>query len=172
MSFQSDAKKAVLKKGKLNFMEAYYSTKNDLMEYKTNIEIDTAITVGKLFNSITFPEHLNMFELPKFIRNINDAGFPAISHKLYFYQQLTTPILFCAMVLVSTCFIIVFGRNIGYIRNFSKAIASGFLIIFITKATNNLILKQEIPLWLGIIIPVLISMLLSIALLIHKAEHI
>ena len=83
-----DAKKAVLKKGKLNFMEAYYSTKNDLMEYKTNIEIDTAITVGKLFNSITFPEHLNMFELPKFIRNINDAGFPAISHKLYFYQQL------------------------------------------------------------------------------------
>ena len=77
------------------------------------IEMPTNLTARKIQDSFAAPETMSFWELPSFIRLLENSGFSALRHRLYFDALLARPLLFAAMVLIAASFSLRMQRRGG-----------------------------------------------------------
>jgi lipopolysaccharide export system permease protein len=99
-----DANTATLESGQLRLRGVTRSLPGRPPEIIKQQIIPTSLTVGNIQDSFASPESLSFWALPGFIDMLENSGFSALKHRLYWQIMLSSPFLLMGMVLVAAVF--------------------------------------------------------------------
>jgi len=165
-----DAQTAVLRKGYWLLKNAQlFSPRRGTRKAKT-YRLKTDLTLDKIQESFSSPETISFWELPRFIRNLEKAGFSGLSHRLHFHSLTAEPLLLCAMVLIGAVFSLRHNRKTGAIIAVAGGIVTGFVLFFVSKLILNLGGSGSLPIILAAWIPAGATAMLGLTALFHLED--
>lgn len=130
----------------------------------------TQLTQSQIQDSFASPKTMSFWQLPRFIRLAEKAGFSATRHRLHWYSMLALPILLCAMILLAATFALPIRRGRGIGLLILAALLSGFALYFATKLSNALGVSGIVPVTLAAWAPAAVATLLGVAVLLHLED--
>ncbi|MGR3504173.1 LPS export ABC transporter permease LptG [Pseudaestuariivita sp.] len=99
-------------------------------------ELASTLTRGRILDSLGAPQAVPVWDLPAFINRLEEAGFSANRHRVWFHMEMARPFFLVAMVLVGAAFTmrhtrfggtgvavlsaVMLGFGLYYIRNFAQ----------------------------------------------------
>jgi lipopolysaccharide export system permease protein len=133
-------------------------------------ELETSLTLQQIQESFASPETMSFWSLPRFIKTLEEAGFSATRHRLYWHATLTIPVLLCAMVLLSAVFSLRLTRfgNTGWL--IVVGVAAAFVLYFMSDLVFAMGLAGSLPVPLAAWAPAGIAVTLGLALLFHLED--
>jgi len=169
-STRIDAKTAVLKKGYWELRDvSLFSPKTGTSKLAV-YRMKTDLTLDKIQESFSSPETISFWELPRFIRELEAAGFSALNHKLRYHSLTAEPLLFCAMILIAAVFSLRHNRKTGAVIAIAGGIITGFMLFFVSKLILNFGGSGSLPVVLAAWIPTGASALLGLTALLHLED--
>ncbi len=112
--------------------DAYeWRVERDQIEHIDALSVPTNLTSRKIEESFAQPDTMSFWALPSFIALLENSGFSATKHRLYFDSLLAQPFLLCAMVLIAATFSLRMQRRGGTTAMLVGGIVSGFLLWFL-----------------------------------------
>lgn len=165
-----DAREAHLKDGYWNIRNGTRWAPDKTPEAFTEITVPTNLTPRKIQESFASPESMSFWELPGFIKLLQESGFATQHHRLYYNALLARPFLFVAMVLIAATFSLRMHRRGGTALMISGGIGAGFLLYFGSNVVFALGLSSTIPVMLAAWTPTGVSWLLGATLLLHLED--
>jgi lipopolysaccharide export system permease protein len=165
-----DAASAVLADGYWVLRDVWLTGPDRRPEQLSEYRLETALTWRRIDDSLATPETLSFWELPRFIEVLEESGFPALRHRLYFHAMLASPLLLCAMVLISATFSLRPSRRSGTGILVAGGISVGFLLYVLSDVVFALGLSGRIPVELAAWTPAGVSTLLGVATLLHLED--
>lgn len=165
-----DAARAVLRPGVWEVFEAWESSPGTRARFSERLEIPTELTREKILDSFAPPETISFWNLPSFIKLLENAGFSATRHKLQLHRLLATPFLLAAMTLLAVSFSLRPQRRgrVGLV--IFGGVITGFLLYFLSNFVFALGLSGKIPVILSAWTPAGITLMLGIAILLHLED--
>ena len=162
-----DAKSAVLEQDMLHLRQVTRSVPGQPPEYISDIELPTTLTLTHIQDSFASPETMSFWHLPSFITMLENAGFSALRHRLYWHSLFANPILMAGTVLVAAVFSLRQPRRgkIGLLV--AAGILSGFLLHFFTNIIFALGSAGTLPVMLAAWSPAIVVTMIGAALLLH-----
>lgn len=134
------------------------------------LRLPTSLTADKIEESLASPDTMSFWELPGFITLLDQSGFSAQRHRLYFNILLARPFLFCAMVLVAATFSLRMQRRGGAAMLLVSGVLAGFLLYFLSDIVFALGLSAKIPVLLAAWTPTGVSMIFGASMLLHLED--
>jgi len=134
------------------------------------LSLPTTLTTQKIEESLDAPETISLWALPNFIGLLEQSGFSAQRHRLYFDTLLARPFLLCAMVMVAAIFSLRMHRRGGTTMMLVGGAASGFLLYFLSDVSFALGSSATIPVALAAWTPAGVSTLLGATFLLHLED--
>ncbi len=165
-----DAKEAVLQNGAWDVTDGYEWQPNQPLEPFKRLDVPTNLTTRKIQDSFASPETMSFWELPGFIRLLDNSGFSSTRHRLYFNALLARPFLYAAMVLIAASFSLRMQRRGGTTLMIGAGIACGFALYFLSNLVLALGLSATIPVALAAWTPTGVTWLLGTSLLLHLED--
>jgi len=165
-----DAATARLESGKWHVLHGSYWREDHPSEPFETMDVPTGLTGRKIQESFASPETMSFWQLPGFIRLLQESGFSTQRHRLYFNALLARPFLFCAMVLIAATFSLRMQRRGGTTLMIAGGVASGFLLYFLSDVVFALGLSSTIPVTLAAWTPAGICLLIGTTLLLHLED--
>jgi len=138
--------------------------------FSSVINLPTTITPKQIIAGIPAPETLNPFELRDAIVELRAAGFSTLSYRAAQLSQIARPIFFASMVLIGSIFILQSVRSRGIGRSILWSVLMGFGLFFLQNFGYSLGVAGEIPIFVAIFAPLLVSVCLSLALYLHYED--
>jgi|HubBroStandDraft_1064217.scaffolds.fasta_scaffold00007_98 lipopolysaccharide export system permease protein len=132
--------------------------------------VPTNLTVQKIEESFASPDTMSFWDLPAFIELLEQSGFSAQKHQLYFDSLLARPLMLCAMVLIAAIFSLRMQRRGGTTPLMIGGICAGFLVYFLQDLVFALGASATIPVALAAWTPAVISSLLGTFVLLHLED--
>lgn len=139
-------------------------------ESQPAMQLPSNLTQSEILDSFGTPSAIPVWELPDFIDRLEQAGFSARAHRVFFHMELATPILLVAMVLVGAGFTMRhtrFGHTGAMVL---MALTLGFALYFIRNFAQVLGENGQIPVLLAAWGPPVAAVLLPIGLLLHLED--
>lgn len=134
------------------------------------LQLPTALTAQRIQNSIAPPETMSFWDLPAFIRIMEEAGFSPRHHRIHWHAVLSLPLLLAAMVLVAAAFSLRLTRR-GHVGLFVLAgVGCGFLLHFLSDVALALGMSGALPPVLAAWAPAAIFAMAGSALLFHLED--
>jgi lipopolysaccharide export system permease protein len=165
-----DADTAILKPGHWRLENAVSHGVDGLPKKHETYGLPTGLTMANIHDSFAAPETLSFWELPAFISILENAGFSAVRHRLYWHSLLASPLLLCAMVLIAATFSLKLTRRGGALKSVSGALFFGFLLYFLSDLVSALALSARIPEILAAWIPSTVTTLLGVTSILHLED--
>jgi lipopolysaccharide export system permease protein len=165
-----DAQKATLHDGYWALEEAILTAPGEAATQHTQLRQPTRLTLGQIQDSFAYPETLSFWELARFIHVMEEAGFSALRHRLYWQSMLALPVMLAAMVLVGAIFSLKPHRMGGVGRLFAAGVVTGFLVFFITDIVNALALSGTLPVVIAAWSMPIVALVASIGMLLHLED--
>lgn len=165
-----DARRAVLEEGSLQLSDVTRSIPGKPPEAIAAISLPTSLTLSRIQDSFASPETMSFWSLPSFIGVLEDAGFSALRHRLYWQSLLATPILLAGMVLVAAVFSLRLPRHgkVGVL--IVAGVVSGFLLHFFTDIIHAFGSAGTLPIALAAWTPACVVVMIGAALLLHLED--
>ena len=132
--------------------------------------IETDLTAEKIKDNFSPPATMSFWDLPGFIRSMDEAGFSAKKHRIHWHGLLSEPFLFCAMVLVAAVFSMRMSRFGGVIPVAATGVILGFVFYFLTDVVHAMGSVGTLPVMLAVWSPVAIVSFLGLAFLMHRED--
>lgn len=171
-----NAKKAVLEPGEWVLTDA----KDWALGASTNPERDAKevasltlpsdLTVARIRDSFGKPSSVPIWQLPGFIASLEEAGFSARRHIMWFQMELALPVLLVAMVMVAASFTMDHARFGGTGTKVLLALAAGLGLFFLRNIAQVLGDNGQIPILLAAWAPPVIGLMLPLARLLHRED--
>ncbi|MEM6408241.1 MAG: LPS export ABC transporter permease LptG [Pseudomonadota bacterium] len=142
----------------------------ETVETYASLFLPSDLTRDQIQDSFGSPSAIPIWELPKFIDQLDRAGFSALQHRVWLNMELANPILLVAMVLIGAGFTMRhtrFGRT-GLMVLF--AILMGFSIYFLRNFAQVLGENGQIPIIVAAWMPPVAGILMSLGLLLHTED--
>jgi lipopolysaccharide export system permease protein len=165
-----DAQSAKLEKGDWLIENGVRWVPNELPQSFTELRLATTLTARKIEESFGSPETMSFWDLPGFIALLEQSGFPAQRHRLYFNVLLARPFLLCAMVLVAATFSLRLQRRGGAGLMIVGGVISGFLLYFLSDVVFALGLSAKVPVALAAWTPTGVSLIFGASMLLHLED--
>lgn len=165
-----DAREALLADGKWTLRDVVVTTAQNRPERLSQVSLPTNLTVDNIQDSFASPETMSFWELPGFIEVLENAGFSAIKHRLYWHAELASPLLMVAMVLIAATFSLRLTRRGNTLTWASSGLFFGFLLYFLSDIVFALGLSARIPEVLAAWTPATVTMLLGMTSLLHLED--
>ncbi len=137
---------------------------------KEVIRLPTSITKSQIREGFASPDSLSVWVLIPFIKMFENAGFSAKKHRYHLYKLMSFPFLLAAMSILGLSFNLNSFSRLKSNYNILIGIIAGFSIFYVTKIINALSISGKLSLFFGSILPILLPLFLSIALIIHADE--
>ena len=165
-----DAKSASLIKNFWQLNNVWVYEFNKKPEYKSKITIETNLTPNQIQENFAPPETISLWNLPKFIKIAEQAGFAASRHKTKFHSILAFPFFLASMLIIAAPFSVRFIRS----EKTNSLILSGllcglFLYTFANVASafgSSGVISPLLSAWS----PPIIAILLGVSGLIYVEE--
>lgn len=171
-----DAREAVLQLGSWTLTEVKrwplagsQNAEADAQLFDT-LTLPSTLTAEQIRDSFGNPETIPIFELPGFIRQLNDAGFAALQHRTWLQMQLSSPLLLAAMVLIGAGFTMRhtrFGKTGVMVLS---AILLGFGVVFLRRFAEVLGETGQLSAILVAWMPPIAAILLALGFLLHTED--
>lgn len=165
-----DAKSAQLNPGHWLLEDVILSRPGKPPEHRGRYRLNTNLTMEQIQDSFASPETLSFWELPRFIDILEEAGFSAVRHRLYWQVTLSSPVLLMGMIFLSAAFSLRMPRRGGVTGLIVAGVGCSFLIYFLTDLVHAFGLSGSLPLVLAAWAPAAATLLAGIWLMIHQ-EH-
>ncbi len=118
----------------------------------------------------TSPAAVDLWRLPRVIRNTEQAGFSAVDYRLRLHTLLASPLLFAAMALLAAAFSLRLARLGGLSGLAVLAVACGFGVYFFGQFCGALGSAEVIPVWAAVWIPPIVALLAGLTLLSYTED--
>lgn len=137
---------------------------------QARLSVPSPLTADQIRDSFGDPSSIPIWELPAFIRQLEEAGFAAQRHRVFLQMELAQPAFLLAMLLTAAGFTMQHqrGRRTGVVV--LAAILTGFGIYFLRNLALILGEAGEVPPALAAWAPPLAAIGLSLGLLLHLEE--
>lgn len=165
-----DAESGKLLKGRWKFKNVIVNKPGKTPDKYDDYSIETNLTLEQIQDSFNSPENVSFWELPRFIKILEDSGFSGLRHKLHFHTLLITPILLMAMVIIAAVFSLRYSRQGKTGLLVSAAVFTGFVFYFITKITASFGIAGSMPIILAAWTPAFIFIAAGAWLLLHLED--
>lgn len=132
--------------------------------------LQSDLTVDRIRDSFGTPSSIPIWDLPRFIRQLEASGFSARSHKVWFQMELSLPVLLAAMVMVGAGFTMRHARFGRAGLMVLLALMMGFAVFFIRNFAQILGDRGQIPVELAAWSPPVAAVLLALGLLLHLED--
>ncbi len=165
-----DAKSAGLEPGRLKLNEVTRSVPGQPPQVAPEYALSTDLRMEHIQDSFADPQTISFWKLPGFIDVLENAGFSALRHKLYWHSLLSSPFLYAGMVLIAALFSLRlprFGR-IGTLL--AAGIGTGFVLYFFTDIVNALGMAGTLPVALAAWAPAGIILMIGAGTLLHLED--
>src|SRR6267143_5534152 len=127
-----DGRTARLEQGDWLIEDGIRWVPNEPPEPFTEFRLPTSLTPRKIQESFASPETMSFWDLPGFIRLLENSGFSTQRHRLYFNALLARPFLLCAMVLIAATFSLRMQRRGGATLMIVGGVATAFALFFLS----------------------------------------
>lgn len=165
-----DASSAVLAPGALTFSDVTRSRPGQPPEWQPVLSIPTTLKIAQLQDSFASPETISFWKLPSFIGMLENAGFSALKHRLYWHGMLASPFLYAGMVMIAALFSLRLPR-LGRIGQLVVGgVACGFLLHFFNDIVGALGMAGTLPVALAAWAPAGIILMLGAGTLLHLED--
>jgi lipopolysaccharide export system permease protein len=165
-----DAEFARLEDGFWHMTKAWVHTPEKAPRFEKDYWLATDLTLSKIQDSFAPPETMSFWDLPGFIGTLENAGFSAIRHRLYWHSLLAAPLLMCAMILIAASFTLRHSRRGGTTFIIASGVLTGFILYFFSDIVFALGLSDSIPVTLAAWTPSGVATLLGLATLLHLED--
>ncbi|OOY09504.1 LPS export ABC transporter permease LptG [Thioclava sp. F36-7] len=135
-----------------------------------SLSLPSDLTVASIRDSFGKPSAVPIWQLPSFIASLEDAGFSARRHIVWFQMELALPVLLAAMVLIAASFTMDHVRFGGIGAKVLLALAAGLGLFFLRNIAQVLGDNGQIPVLLAAWAPPVIGLMLPLARLLHRED--
>jgi lipopolysaccharide export system permease protein len=132
--------------------------------------IATDLTVDKIRDSFGTPSAISFWDLPTYIKGLEQAGFSARSHKVWFQMEVAQPLLLAAMVLIAAGFTMRHARMAKTGSLVLTALMCGFAVFFLRNFGQILGENGQLPIILAAWSPPIAATMLALGLLLHLED--
>jgi len=165
-----DAARALLEDGNLHMFQVTRSLPGRPPEHIADVSLPTTLTLTHIQDSFASPETMSFWHLPSFITMLENAGFSALRHRLYWHTLLANPFLMAGTVFLAAVFSLRLPRR-GKIGLLVVAgIVSGFLLHFFTDVIFAFGSAGTVPVMLAAWTPAVVVSMIGAALLLHLED--
>ncbi len=134
------------------------------------MSVPSALTRDGIIDSFGKPEYIAIWDLPAFIRQLEQAGFSARRYSVWFQMELARPIFLMALVLLAGAFTMRHTRTTNTGVSVLTAIMLGFSLHYIRNFAQVLGENGQIPVILAAWAPPAASLMLAIGILLHMED--
>jgi len=139
-------------------------------QLEETVWLETELTPVSIQDSFAPPETMSFWSLRGFINKLEESGFSAVRHRLYFHALLASPLLMCAMVLIAATFTLRNSRRGGATFVITGGVLTGFVLYFFSDIVFALGQSDNIPVILAAWTPSGVATLLGLAMLLHLED--
>ena len=136
----------------------------------STLTIPSSLTLDRIRESIGEPAAVSIYELPHFIRQLEQAGFSPRKHQVWLQAEFARPFFLMAMVLVASTFTMRHTRFGGTGVAVLASVLLGFTLYFIRSFAQILGENGQIPVVLAAWAPPVAAILLALGLLLHAED--
>jgi lipopolysaccharide export system permease protein len=167
-----DAATARLDNGYWELSDAHVTEpgSDPLPRFHATYRLRTDLTPTKILQSFASPETISFWDLPRFIQDLESAGFSALAHRLHWNSLLAEPLLLCAMILIAGAFSLRHNRRSGVFIAVIGGVATGFVVYFASHLVLAVASKGAIPATLAAWAPAGATTLLGLSTLLHLED--
>ncbi|MDO5621445.1 MAG: LPS export ABC transporter permease LptG [Paracoccus sp. (in: a-proteobacteria)] len=136
----------------------------------TEITLPSDLTADRIRDSFGQPDAVPIWQLPSFIRGLEQAGFSAQRHQVWFQMELARPFLMAAMVLVAAVFTLrhLRGRNVGI--PVLLAFGCGIAVFFLRNMAQVLGDNGQVTAIMAAWTPPLVAALAALAAILQQED--
>ncbi len=132
--------------------------------------LPSELTKDRIIDSFGKPRYIPIWDLPRFINQLEQAGFSARRYAVWFQSELARPLFLMAMVLISAAFTMRPARLSNTGLSVLTAVMLGFSLHYIRNFAQILGSNGQIPVMLAAWAPQAAALLLAFGLLLHMEE--
>lgn len=165
-----DADSAELRAGEWHFENVRITRPEAPASTMERLTLSTKLDWSTLAENVTNPRSTPLWELPGFIRKIEEAGFSAAPHRVQFHNTLASPAGFCAMVLLAAAFAIRPPRRGGLLGLMTMCALAGIAFYIVNQVFLRLGQSEQIPAILAAWAPTACVLMLGAAWLLYTED--
>lgn len=146
--------------------------KNPEIDAQTHAELSvpTTLTRNRIQESLSRPSGISVYALPKKIRQMEQAGFATLTHRVQFQSELARPLFLVAMVLIGAAFTMRHVRLGGTGVAVLTSVLLGFAMYFMRNFAQILGENGQLPIWLSAWAAPFAALCLALGLLLHAED--
>lgn len=134
------------------------------------LTLPSNLTPDRIRDRFGSPNAISVWQLPKFIAELDEAGFSSRRHTVWLHMELAQPLFLMAMVLVGAAFTMRHTRFGNTGTAVLVAVLVGFSLYFVRNFAQILGENGQIPVLLAAWAPPTASVLLALGLLLHMED--
>lgn len=165
-----DAQQARLGNGYWEFTDATISAPGLMPEHQPLYHLPTKLEISEIRDSFAEPRTLSFWQLSRFIKTLEDAGFDALRHKVYWHATLALPLMLLGMVLLAAVFSLRMPRKGRLSLMVLGALVAGFVLFFLVNLFHAFGYSGSLPVALSAWAPPGILIMSALAALLHLED--
>lgn len=165
-----DAASAKLGAGYWEFSDAVISIPGLLPARHSVYHLPTKLEISEIRDSFAEPRTLSFWQLSRFIKTLEEAGFDALRHKVHWHATLALPAMLCGMVLLAAVFSLRLPRKGRISLMILGALVAGFILFFVVNLFHAFGYSGSLPVALAAWAPPAILIMSALALLLHLED--
>ena len=134
------------------------------------MRLASALTQDHITDSFGRPEFIPIWDLPKFINQLELAGFSARRYAMWYQMELARPLFLVALVMIAAAFTMRHSRLSNTGVSVLAAVLLGFGLHYIRNFAQILGENGQIPILLAAWAPPVASFLLATGILLHMED--
>ena len=162
-----EAKTVQLMKNYWEVRDALIAFPADNAHHVEKYEMKTNLSPEQIREGFVAPETISLWELPGFIKILQNAGFSTLKYSVHLHRMLVMPFFFSAMVFFSAVFALKLPRNGKTGILISAGIIAGFIVHFFSNLIAAFALSGSISAIVAAWIPVLIIIAVGFIAILH-----
>jgi lipopolysaccharide export system permease protein len=166
-----DAKEAKLEGQEWELKQVHYWTpKGEQSKFYPYLTREANFSIEKIEENYASPETLSFWEIPEFIHALKKTGLSVHRYEMYWHKQIAKGGLMVAMTFLAVLFCLQPQRYRHNSSLLGIGVLGGFVIYFLSDIVYALGIAEKIPLFLAVWLVPLVTLMLSVAFLLH-IEH-
>jgi lipopolysaccharide export system permease protein len=165
-----DAKEAVLEEGRWLFRDVRVNRPQKAEIKEEAYALQTGLTLDDIKESFAPPATMSFWNLPGYIKTLEETGFDATSLRVHYQSLLSQPLMFAAMVLLAATVSMRPPRFRGTMTLISFGVFIGFFVFFMSSFLQALGASGQIPVLLAAWSPALVCLLLGVGVMMHVED--
>jgi lipopolysaccharide export system permease protein len=165
-----DAHSGLLQKGRWQFHGVDQRAADGTVTKVAAASLPTRLTITRIEDSLAQPESLSFWELPHYIKMLNQTGFSSTRHRQHYYALMAQPVLFMAMVLVAAVFMQRQTRQGRALLALVSGVGAGVLVFVFNNTLLALGVSESLPTPLAAAVVPLATLFFATAALLHLED--